>query len=186
MLNWGVFGVELRGFWCWTEGCVELRGFCCWTEGFWVWNWEILRAENELPFCVELMCWTEGELSVYSSKTRESLAESFMKKMALSFIFYRWQYLVERLQLEPWILVIFEGNFFGNVLVIILLYIQGEEAYLWCINQTSTEFLKLARFDFSRHNQGQTAAKSNIDFTVASPTRKNFSTRIFFDFQIVL
>ena len=46
------FCVELRGFWCWTEGfwcgtegCVELRGFRCGTE------W---------PFCVELMCGTEG------------------------------------------------------------------------------------------------------------------------------
>ena len=59
--NRGVLGVELRGFWCGTEGggvelrvfwcgteggCVELRGFWCGTEGFWglrrsgpsVWN----------------------------------------------------------------------------------------------------------------------------------------------------
>ena len=27
-------GVELRGFWCGTEGGVELRGFKCGTEGF--------------------------------------------------------------------------------------------------------------------------------------------------------
>ena len=26
VLNWGVFSVKLRGFWCETEGCVELRG----------------------------------------------------------------------------------------------------------------------------------------------------------------
>ena len=32
-LNWGIFGVELGGFWCWTNGCVELRGFSYWTEG---------------------------------------------------------------------------------------------------------------------------------------------------------
>ena len=25
--------MELRGFWCRTEGCVELRGFLCETEG---------------------------------------------------------------------------------------------------------------------------------------------------------
>ena len=30
----GVFGVELRGFWCRTEWCVELRGFGCGTERF--------------------------------------------------------------------------------------------------------------------------------------------------------
>ena len=53
LLNRGVFGVELRSFWCgteqfwcWTEGCVELRNFWCGTEGFLVWNWGV--------------CWTEG------------------------------------------------------------------------------------------------------------------------------
>ena len=63
--NWGVLSVELRGV-CWTEGflvwnwavCVELRGFWCETEGFWglkrsgysVWNW-----------CVELRgVWNWG------------------------------------------------------------------------------------------------------------------------------
>ena len=25
VLNWGVFGVELRGYWCWTEGFWELK-----------------------------------------------------------------------------------------------------------------------------------------------------------------
>ena len=45
--NWGVFGVELRGLWCGTER-------------FFVWNWEIFRAEKEGPSCVDLMCWTEG------------------------------------------------------------------------------------------------------------------------------
>ena len=29
----GKIEVELRGFWCGTEGCVELRGFKCGTEG---------------------------------------------------------------------------------------------------------------------------------------------------------
>ena len=83
--NWGVFGVELlgfwcgtegfwcwteecvelRGFWCGTEGCVELRGFRCGTECFWelkrsgpfVWNW-----------CVELTgfwCGTEGDPKIF-------------------------------------------------------------------------------------------------------------------------
>ena len=67
-----VFDVELRGFRCGTEGVsvlnwgvfgVELRGLC-WTEGFLVWNWGILGAEKELPFCVELMCWTEGDVEL--------------------------------------------------------------------------------------------------------------------------
>ena len=53
-----LFGVELRGFWCGTEGCVELRGFWCWTERFLVWNWGISGAEKEWPFCVQLMCLT--------------------------------------------------------------------------------------------------------------------------------
>ena len=52
-LAYGTEGVELRGFWCGTEGFVlnwgvfggELRDF---------------GAEKEWPFCVELMCWTEG------------------------------------------------------------------------------------------------------------------------------
>ena len=26
--------MELRDFWCGTEGCVELRGFWCGTDGF--------------------------------------------------------------------------------------------------------------------------------------------------------
>ena len=34
MLNRGVLGVELRDFWCGTEGCVELRDFRCGNEGF--------------------------------------------------------------------------------------------------------------------------------------------------------
>ena len=49
VLSWGVFSVELRGmfnwrfFLCGTDGCVELRdfgvelrGFWCWTVEFWV------------------------------------------------------------------------------------------------------------------------------------------------------
>ena len=35
VMNRGVFGGELRAFWCGTEGCVELRGFWCVTVGFW-------------------------------------------------------------------------------------------------------------------------------------------------------
>ena len=46
VFNRGVFGVEVRGFWCGTEGCVKMRRFWCGTEGFWrlkrigpfVWN----------------------------------------------------------------------------------------------------------------------------------------------------
>ena len=49
VLNWGIFGVELR---CVELGVfdVELMGFWCWTEGFWV----LKRCGP----CVELMCWT--------------------------------------------------------------------------------------------------------------------------------
>lgn len=57
------FGVELRGFLCWSEGCDELRGFRCWTEGFWV-----------LKRCgpgVELMCWTERYSVEWLSHTEE-------------------------------------------------------------------------------------------------------------------
>ena len=39
---------------------VELRGFRYWTKGYLVLNWGMLGAEKEWPFCVELMCWTEG------------------------------------------------------------------------------------------------------------------------------
>ena len=61
VLNWEVFGVELRGFLVWNWGVfgveprgfgVELRGFWCWTEGFW--------ALKRCGLCVEPMCWTEG------------------------------------------------------------------------------------------------------------------------------
>ena len=41
VLNWGLFGVELRGLWCGTEGCAELKV---------VWNWGMCRIEE----CVEL------------------------------------------------------------------------------------------------------------------------------------
>ena len=63
--NWGVFSVEVRGMWNWGVFGVklrglELRGFWCGTEGFLVLNWRFLRAEKEWLFCVELMCWTEG------------------------------------------------------------------------------------------------------------------------------
>ena len=51
----GVFSVELRDFWCRTEGCVEVRGF-------WFGFWGLKRSG---PFvwnrCVELRgCGTEG------------------------------------------------------------------------------------------------------------------------------
>ena len=35
LLNWGVFRVELRVFWCWTEGCVELRDFGVELTDYW-------------------------------------------------------------------------------------------------------------------------------------------------------
>ena len=50
VLNWGVFDVELRSFWCGTEGG-ETKVFWCWNEGFWV----LKRCGP----CVEPMCWTE-------------------------------------------------------------------------------------------------------------------------------
>ena len=53
VLNRRVFGVELRGFWCGTEGCVEQRVL--------LWNWRFFGVE--LRGCVELRdfwCGTEG------------------------------------------------------------------------------------------------------------------------------
>ena len=68
--------VELRGFWCGTEGCVEVKDCWCGTEryvelrgmlnwGFFVWNWGILGLKRSGAFvsnwCVELRgCETEG------------------------------------------------------------------------------------------------------------------------------
>ena len=69
--------VELRVFWCWTEGCAELKGFWCGIHDFLCWtdecvelrlfllNLRILGAEKEWPFllnwCVELrMVWNWG------------------------------------------------------------------------------------------------------------------------------
>ena len=55
VLKWGVFGVELKGFWCWTKGfwvlkrcgpCVELRKMCwmvCVELRGYVWNWGVLN-----------------------------------------------------------------------------------------------------------------------------------------------
>ena len=40
--NWGVFGVELKGVWNWGVYGTEGGG----TEGFLVWNWGILGAEK--------------------------------------------------------------------------------------------------------------------------------------------
>ena len=56
--NWGVFGVELSGFWCGTEGFyVELRGFLCWTEGFLVWNWGVCWNKGFLVWDWEIPIW---------------------------------------------------------------------------------------------------------------------------------
>ena len=73
--NWRVFGVELRSFWCWTEGFLvwnwEVFGWnwgVCWTEGFLVLNRGVFGVElrgfwDGTEGCVELRgfwCWTEG------------------------------------------------------------------------------------------------------------------------------
>ena len=67
-----VKGLELRGSWCWTEGFLVWIWGVCGTEGFLVWNWGVfgvelkdLRAEKEWSFCVELMCWTEGDQKIF-------------------------------------------------------------------------------------------------------------------------
>ena len=50
-MNWGIFGVGLRGFWPETEGCVEVTSFLCGTEGF----WGLKRSgPSVLNSCVEL------------------------------------------------------------------------------------------------------------------------------------
>ena len=56
---------------CWTEGFFELNwggmlnwGVLVWNWGVLVWNWGILGAEKEWPFCLELMCWTEGDVEL--------------------------------------------------------------------------------------------------------------------------
>ena len=58
VLNWGVFGVELREFF------VELRGLRCWTErvlnwGLLVWNWGEGGTEGFWCETVGFRCWTE-------------------------------------------------------------------------------------------------------------------------------
>ena len=69
-----LFCVEPRGFRCWTGEFlvlnwgvfgVELRGFRCWTEGFLVWIIGIFGGVKVWPFCVEVMCWTEGHPLVW-------------------------------------------------------------------------------------------------------------------------
>ena len=53
--------------------------------GVLVWNWGILGAEKEWPFCVELMYWTEGD----------SLAESGLSSACLSSVFlYSYLYIL--------------------------------------------------------------------------------------------
>ena len=42
--------------------CVELTVFLWWTDAFFVWNWRIFGTGKEWPFCVELTCWSEGDL----------------------------------------------------------------------------------------------------------------------------
>ena len=57
-------GVELRGFWCGTEG------FLVWnwgggSEGFLVWNWGGFGVELRVFWCgTEGLCWTEGFLEL--------------------------------------------------------------------------------------------------------------------------
>ena len=71
MWNWGrwnceVFAVELRGrvelrgffVWSWGVFDVELRGFWCWTDGFLMWNWGIFRAEKVWSLCgTDVLNW---------------------------------------------------------------------------------------------------------------------------------
>ena len=52
LLNSGDFGVELKGFWCWIEGCVELRAFRHQLRDFGSWK------------RVALSCWTEGGMEL--------------------------------------------------------------------------------------------------------------------------
>ena len=62
----------------------------CWTEGFLVLNWRILEAEKAWPFCVELMCWTEGvfvELRVNNSQPIKSETTSDTKEKFNAFLF---------------------------------------------------------------------------------------------------
>ena len=58
VLNWGVFWLEDFSLLSCRFFGVELTGVL--NLGFFVRNWRILGAEKEWPFCVELMCWTEG------------------------------------------------------------------------------------------------------------------------------
>ena len=81
--NWGVFGAELRGFWCWTEGSwCGTEEFWCWTEEFMVLNWGILGAEKVWSLCgTDVLTWgslcgTEGYFIGFNFNFLASLGTS--------------------------------------------------------------------------------------------------------------
>ena len=92
VLNWGVFGVKLRGGWNWAvlsvelrNFGVELRGFSCWTEGCWV--------LEMCGFCVEPMCWTKWvcvELG-YSSEKEPPKINSSHRSLAVEVSLWYWR-----------------------------------------------------------------------------------------------
>ena len=58
-------------------------------------NWEILRAEKDWLFCVELMCWTEGfvelketHLFSYNFLNNSKIISLFQKLPRVFFLFY--------------------------------------------------------------------------------------------------
>ena len=55
------FSVSEKKLWSSLIKSYFLNWGGCWTEGILVLNWGIFEAEKEWPFCVELMCWTEGD-----------------------------------------------------------------------------------------------------------------------------
>ena len=62
--------------------------------GVLVWNWGILGAEKEWPFCVELMCWTEGDpthwlVPFWNSRTFLKEKLQMVKIYRLNFWFLR-------------------------------------------------------------------------------------------------
>ena len=61
---------------CWSEGFLMWNWGACWTEGSLVWNWGISGAEKEWPFCVELMCWTEGGVELRGSNSSDFFPNS--------------------------------------------------------------------------------------------------------------
>ena len=95
-LNWGVFGVELRRFWCGTDGVfhvelrsvlnlavfsvelrsvlnwgvfgVELRGFWCGVEGF----WGLIRVNSDKNNFLFFFCTVNGYLKLKDNFSKAS------------------------------------------------------------------------------------------------------------------